>query len=483
VRLTAKFLLLLILATAAVLGVSGWLRTRREVDLFEDDMRRDAAVIAVALARAVEHTWVSKGAPAAVALLADFSRDRHIAARLLGPVGKAALPARVPMGRLVANGGTRQAASVRDDVNGFLFTYLTIGGPRGQSAVLEVAESLADERRYIQRTVRDSLTSAAALLLAAGGAAMVLGVAFIARPTQRLVEKARRIGAGDLSGPLRLRQRDELGEVARAIDRMCEQLDETSRELASESTARMSAVDQLRHAERLTTVGKLASGLAHELGTPLNVIAGRAQMIAAGELEGQEATESARIIHEQTQRMTSIIRQLLDFARRGKPGTSARADLRALAARTAGMLGAMARKAGVDLELAPGDAVEAMVDEAQIQQVVSNLVVNAIHASTRGGRVTVALASGEATPPADVGGARRSMASIAVRDEGSGMAPEVAARVFEPFFTTKDVGEGTGLGLSVAHGIVHDNGGWITVDSAVGRGSVFTVYLPCAEAA
>ncbi|HKE15061.1 MAG TPA: HAMP domain-containing sensor histidine kinase [Kofleriaceae bacterium] len=482
-RLTAKFLLLLILATAAVLGVSGWLRTRREVDLFEDDMRRDAAVIAVALARAVEHTWTSKGAPAAMALLSDFSRDRHINARLLGPGGQAALPASVSLRQLVERGASHQATSVRDDGRGFLFTYLMIGGPPGQSAVLELAESLADERRYIKRTVRDSLTSAAALLLAAGGAAMILGVAFIARPTQRLVEKARRIGAGDLGGPLRLRQRDELGEVARAIDRMCDQLDETRTKLASESTARMSAVDQLRHAERLTTVGKLASGLAHELGTPLNVIAGRAQMIEAGELAGQEATESARIIHEQSQRMTSIIRQLLDFARRGKPGASARTDLGAVVQRTAGMLGAMARKAGVDLELPGGEPVEAMVDEAQVQQVVSNLLVNAIHASTRGGRVTVAVASGEAVPPVDVGGPPRRMASIAVRDEGCGMPPEIAARVFEPFFTTKGVGEGTGLGLSVAHGIVHDNGGWITVDSALGRGSDFTVYLPRAEAA
>ncbi len=325
-RLTAKFLLLLLLATAAVLGVSGWRRTQREVELFDADMRRDAQVIAAALAGAVEHTWVSKGAGPAAALVADFSRGRHMTGRLLWLDGVSRLPADLPLARIQDE--RREAQHVRDDQRGVLRTYLGIDGPYGRHAVLELTESLADERRYVQQSVRDSLTSAGALLFAAGSAAMTLGLVFIARPTQRLVEKARRIGAGDLGGPLRLRQRDELGEVGRAIDRMCEQLDEAGTKLSSETAARLLAVDQLRHAERLTTVGKLASGLAHELGTPLNVISGRAQMIASGELQGVEATESARIVHEQSQRMTSIIRQLLDFARRGKPGSSARGDLR-----------------------------------------------------------------------------------------------------------------------------------------------------------
>jgi two-component system, NtrC family, sensor kinase len=480
VRLTAKFLLLLILATAAVLGVSGWRRTQREVELFDADMRRDAGVVAVALAGAVEHAWVGKGEAAAVALVADFSRGRHMRGQLLWLDGRSDLPAHLPLAHL-DSGQRREARSVRDPERGFLYTYLGIDGPRGQRAVLELTESLADERRYVVQSVRDSLTSAGALLLAAGGAAMTLGLVFIARPTQRLVEKARRIGAGDLGGPLQLRQRDELGELGRAVDRMCEQLEEAGSRLASETSARLHAVEQLRHAERLTTVGKLASGLAHELGTPLNVIAGRAHMIASGELQGAEATESARIVHEQSQRMTAIIRQLLDFARRSGPGAVARADLRALATRTAGLLGAMARKAGVEVVLSPGEPAPATVDEAQIQQVVSNLLVNAIHASTAGSRVTVTAAVAEVAPPADLRGERRAMAQLAVSDQGCGMTAEVAARVFEPFFTTKEVGEGTGLGLSVAHGIVRDHGGWIAVDSQVGRGSTFTVYLPVAS--
>src|SRR5204863_590761 len=125
-------------------------------------------------------------------------------------------------------------------------------------------------------------------------------------------QKARRVGTGDLSGPLHLRQRDELGELANEINLMCERL-------AEERGAREQATEQLRHADRLTTVGKLASGLAHELGTPLNVVRGRAKLIVDHEVEGKEVTDSARIVVEQAERMTALIRQLLDFARPRAP--------------------------------------------------------------------------------------------------------------------------------------------------------------------
>jgi hypothetical protein len=121
VRLTAKFLLLLLLATAAVLGVSGWRRTQREVELFDADMRRDAGVVAVALAGAVEHAWLNSGEAAAVALVADFSRGRHVRGRLLWLDGRSALPAHLPLAHL-DSGQRRQARSVRDLGRGFLYT-------------------------------------------------------------------------------------------------------------------------------------------------------------------------------------------------------------------------------------------------------------------------------------------------------------------------------------------------------------------------
>jgi signal transduction histidine kinase len=111
-------------------------------------------------------------------------------------------------------------------------------------------------------------------------------------------------------------------------------------------------------------------------------------------------------------------------------------------------------------------------------QVVLNLVMNAVHASPPGRDVVIALSHDKAVPPAEDGRPEQPCVRIEVRDHGTGITHDALPRIFEPFFTTKDVGEGTGLGLSVVYGIVKDHGGWIDVDSSEGKGSVFTVWLP-----
>jgi two-component system, NtrC family, sensor kinase len=294
---------------------------------------------------------------------------------------------------------------------------------------------------------------------------------FIGRPISRLADKARRVGTGDLTGPLHLAQRDELGQLAHEINVMCERL-------AAERSARESATEQLRHADRLTTVGKLASGLAHELGTPLNVVQGRARLIRDGEVEGADVTNSARIILEQSERMTALIRQLLDFAR---PRALHKAPLSvtALVARVCELVATIARKSQVTLNQPPADdTLRVEADEGQLHQVVTNLVINAIHAMPGGGTVQISARQVEQSPPPYVEGRGTSWVAIEVRDGGTGMTDDVRERIFEPFFTTKDIGEGTGLGLSVSWGIVREHGGWIDVESTPGKGSAFTVFLP-----
>jgi signal transduction histidine kinase len=117
-------------------------------------------------------------------------------------------------------------------------------------------------------------------------------------------------------------------------------------------------------------------------------------------------------------------------------------------------------------------------DDSGLVQVVANLVVNAIHATPEGGTVELVTGVVEVTAPAYVDSAATYWMSLAVRDSGSGMDDATRQRIFEPFFTTKQAGEGTGLGLSVSWGIVREHGGWIDVQTAVGQGSTFTVYLP-----
>jgi signal transduction histidine kinase len=236
-------------------------------------------------------------------------------------------------------------------------------------------------------------------------------------------------------------------------------------------------IEQLRHADRLSTVGKLASGIAHELGTPLTVVSGRARLIADG-LSGEETRESALTIADQAQRMTRIIRQLLDFARRRSAAKSPE-DLRAVARQTVSLLSPLADKRGARITLdEPDTPLMAEVDVGQLQQALTNLVVNAIQAMPRGGAVRCAVGRAPARPPADHGGAEGEYLSVAVTDEGEGMSEETMAHIFEPFFTTKPVGEGTGLGLSVTYGIVKDHGGWIELESSPGAGTRFTIRLP-----
>jgi two-component system NtrC family sensor kinase len=194
-----------------------------------------------------------------------------------------------------------------------------------------------------------------------------------------------------------------------------------------------------------------------------------------------EDKEVARIIRVESHRIAEIIRQLLDFARKHTPQKQP-VELRAIALRTLTLLGPMAEKRGVALEMAPAAvALRASVDDGQIQQVLANLVTNALQATAPGGRVTVNVARERAAPPVDMGGPPAAYAKLAVADTGCGMTADVVARVFEPFFTTKEVGEGTGLGLSVAYGIVREHSGWIGVESQPGRGSVFSVFLPVDE--
>jgi signal transduction histidine kinase len=328
------------------------------------------------------------------------------------------------------------------------------------------------------------------LALVCAALTVALGSSIVGRPVRALVDQARRIGAGDLGIVQDLTQHDEIAELGREMNAMSSKLSDANARLVAETAGRVHALQQLRHAERLVTVGKLASGIAHELGTPLNVVSGRAKMISQNPASDEAIRNNARIVMEQSQRMAQIIRQLLDFARAGKPN-KASVDLRHLASSTLSMLRPIADKKRVTLDFDSHEPVpEVVADAAQLQQVVTNLVVNAVQASSEGCQVEVGLRTAQgARRPVNAGSSTpaeperaRGFVCITIADHGSGMGEPTLERIFEPFFTTKDVGEGTGLGLAVTYGIVQEHGGFITVESKLGEGSRFEVYLPLPDA-
>ena len=357
---------------------------------------------------------------------------------------------------------------------------------RGATRTVEVSFDLGTGDRkttvLLRRTVpsqtliaREELVSevlaACGIAVLATLAARLLSEWIIARPLARVIRQAHRIGVGDLSGRLPVRGAREIAALKDGLNAMCDQLRQARATATAQSAARLAAMEQLRHADRLRTVGTLASGIAHELGTPLNVVLLRAKMIGNA---APAVAESAALIVSQTEKMTAIVRELLDFARRRAPQRVAR-DVAEIAEGTVRLLTPLAKKAQIDLRLDAAQApAPAEVDAAQIEQALTNLVVNAVHASAPGATVIIRAQTVEES----VDGTTRCWCRLSVVDRGAGIREQDMERIFEPFFTTKDAGNGTGLGLAVTHGIVEDHGGFMRAVSTFGEGSTFDIYLP-----
>ncbi|WP_447974811.1 PAS domain-containing sensor histidine kinase [Nitrospira sp. Kam-Ns4a] len=222
---------------------------------------------------------------------------------------------------------------------------------------------------------------------------------------------------------------------------------------------------QLRQTERLAELGTLASGMAHEIGTPMNVILGRAEYLMNRTQE--EATKRGlETIIAQVERITKIMNQLLAFARR-RPAERRPLDLRKTVADCLEVVQERFRRHAIQVETSFQEDLPAVAaDSDQMSQVLLNLVINAIHAMPEGGTLRIALArTGDAV-------------TVTVADTGHGIPKEDLPKIFIPFFTTKETGKGTGLGLTVVHGIIQEHGGTIAVDSEPGRGTTFTISLP-----
>ncbi|MGH7440932.1 MAG: sensor histidine kinase [Polyangiaceae bacterium] len=466
-KIINKLTVALVLGTSVILGVNGCLRVRRERRFFEAERIREHEMVGRSLQAAVAATWKADGEAAALAAIdAASGRSKSVAIRWIplepGEEARADFnPAALQALR------TNEPVTVARPPSGspaLWTTYVPLDAAGVQKGVIELTEPPSAEVRFLRNVLVDSVAMALALMVVSALVSFVMGQWLVGTPVRALSEKARRIGRGDFSGPVALKQRDELADLAREINAMCERL--------------VTTVDQLRHADRLATVGKLASGVAHELGTPLNVVGARARMVSDGETTAEESREYAEVIVTATERMTQTIGQLLQFARRSGPERAPR-DLRLLTSATVELLRPLAKQAHSELVVASTDGdVTASVDGGQFQQVVTNLVMNAIQAMPRGGIVNLSLQRETVEPPADMHRPMGEYLCLRVTDEGEGIAQEDLPHIFEPFFTTKDVGQGTGLGLAVAYGIIQDHGGWIAVGSGTRKGATFSVYLP-----
>ena len=236
--------------------------------------------------------------------------------------------------------------------------------------------------------------------------------------------------------------------------------------------------EQLRQTERLAELGTLASGMAHEIGTPMNVILGRAEFLER-KTKDPDTAKGLQTIVDQVERITRIMNQLLTFARR-RPIARRPTDLNRVVEDALDMMRERFKRHSITVktDLAP-TLPKADVDSDQIGQVLLNLVINALHAMEDGGTLRVRTAV--VPVKSQTGNHSADMIEISLSDSGHGIASEDLGKIFNPFFTTKDVGKGTGLGLTVVHGIVQEHGGHIHLESELQKGTTFHILLPIAS--
>ena len=227
------------------------------------------------------------------------------------------------------------------------------------------------------------------------------------------------------------------------------------------------ANQQLLQAAKLASVGELASGMAHEINNPIGIILGRTDYILSTQDNlSAEARQDLKVVRAQAERVASTVRNLLTFAR-PSPLSMQRLDLAELVDEAVKLEAPRCRTAAVEIKRSSVRIPTIQADPARLQQVLVNLMNNAIDAMPQGGRLGISITNG--------GGGQ---VAVNISDTGTGITEENQARIFDPFFTTKPAGKGTGLGLAVSYGIIRDHGGEIRVSSIPDKGSTFSIMLP-----
>jgi signal transduction histidine kinase len=448
-----------LLATSIQVAVKNALRDRQLADVTEilEELELKDSALDVLVFDVGGH--VTAGSPGS-------EQSVPLAAGLVGEVSRSGQP----ILRFVGPRGLSRAVAV-----------LPLRGEGGASlGVVAVVRPLDGLRRALVATATSTIRSIAAVFAGLIAVAWILVHLHVRRPLDGLLKAMGAVRAGDLTAAAAEGRRDELGQLAAQFNAMVRQLDQAHTKTLAETEARQALEAGLARIDKMVTLGQLSAGLAHEIGSPLQILNGRARALAAREQLPPEVRRAAQILVEQSDRITSIVEQLLSFARRKSPNV-ADTDVVAAIRAIVEFLQGDARRRAIALELrVEGDIPLIRADAQQLQQVAMNLLTNALRATPRGGRVWVGVAAATFTKP---GSDPERSVRLTVEDTGLGIPPELIERIFEPFFTTWQDAGGTGLGLAVVRTIVTDHGGTVTVASDRERGTRFVVHLPVRERA
>jgi two-component system, NtrC family, sensor kinase len=371
---------------------------------------------------------------------------------------------------------TTEGSYIRPDGSGIvhLITVKRDGEDVGKAGLLL---SLAPEKARLNRS-RQMLITYFVLdfILLLGLGSFVLS-RIVVKPINRLLTATEKITGGQYGQRLNVSGSAELARLATAFNEMASALRNKDRQVTEQMTALEKANSDLRQAreetirtEKMASIGLLAAGMAHEIGTPLASIMGYAELSAGEQPDNSAIQDYARRISEDCSRIDRIVRGLLDFSR-PRTLSGENADVRDVVLSTLDLMTQQGvfKQLNLCMEIDEG-LLPASCDQHQLQQVVINLLLNSRDATPAGGTITVRA------------GREGDHIRLDVIDSGTGIAEESMKNIFDPFFTTKPPGKGTGLGLAISARIVEGFGGRITAASKVGEGSCFSVRLPLARA-
>lgn len=461
-KLILRFALIYLMFSAAIFVMLAFSTARREQARLEREAQADVRDLGYGLATALSFTFETGGLPVtrrAVSAIAHRAGEVDV-------VWDEDVSTGNQLGGVASVSRTTDSLSIRVPV---VVANAAVGS-------IVLSRSLPRSERLFWGALVAELPGAIVLSVAVSLVAIVLGGTMIGKPLHRIVAHARRVGSGDYSARLRTDRSDEIGELKREMNTMCERLETARHALADEAAARLATLEELRHLDRLRTVGTIASNLAHELGTPLNVLLLRGQTLASGKASDQDAVRAGEVMIHQVDRMSRIVRQILDYARKAPP-SYARLPLIDVVRRTVDLLAGIAKKSSVVFDGPLHFDGFASVSETLFEQALTNVLMNAVHAMPSGGTVRIRL---RRDPEAKAEGALRAFAAcvVDIEDQGVGVDADTLSRLFEPFYTTRERGKGTGLGLPVAKGIIEEHGGFIHIVSEVGKGTTVSIHLP-----
>ena len=496
-NLTTRLIILLMLALMVITGFTDYTRLVREREQLVTQTQEDERIFAETLALAVrqnlrrgrtteemEDLLAEIMARPGLVGVAIYNPDAQVVAHTIVAGFDSLAPDDLVRGAMAR----REAVSllVETESARILRYVQPFRWPAGRTGAIEVQQTLREMERQFRRAVRSTIVSRLVVL-----ALFVLSIGIltrwsIARPIRALVAAARAVGRGDLSQRIPVPRQDEIGELAAEFNRMAENLQAANNELIRQAEERLRLEQEVQQAQKLATVGMLAAEVAHEIGTPLNVISGRAEVLDRAVPRDHPERRNLDVILSQADRIKGIIRALLDYTRPRRP-TLRPEPILPLVGRVASILMDRSQRRGVRLQIElPIGLPPVMADPEHLQQVFLNLVLNALDASEKGGTVRITSGSDPTLSPegrASIlrGKADASTLAVHVIDTGKGLTAEELNRVFEPFFSTKTAGTGSGLGLGIAEEIVRAHRGEIEMLSIPGKGTEVIVRIPLAD--